>query len=46
MDFTWLSITDAALIVTGLGTIAGIRLLPRAASWGYRTVLGFIPGKG
>ena len=33
---------DAASIVTALGTIAGVMMLPRVAKWGYRQVMSML----
>lgn len=43
LDFS--SITgavDGATVVTALGVIAGVLMLPRAARWGYRQVMSMV----
>lgn len=43
LDFS--SITgaiDGATVVTALGVIAGVMMLPRAAKWGYRQVMSML----
>lgn len=33
---------DGATVVTALGVIAGVMMLPRAAKWGYRQVMSML----
>lgn len=43
LDFTEITgAVDAASIVTALGVIAGVMMLPRVAKWGYRQVMSMI----
>jgi len=42
MDFTALTTAiDGAAVVTALGAIAAIKILPGAARWGYNKVIGW-----
>lgn len=43
LDFTPITgAIDGATVVTALGVIAGVMMLPRAAKWGYRQVMSMI----
>lgn len=43
LDFSEITgAVDAATIVTALGTIAGVMMLPRVAKWGYRQVMSML----
>lgn len=33
---------DGASVVTALGVMAGVMMLPRAAKWGYRQVMSML----
>lgn len=33
---------DGATVVTALGVMAGVMMLPRAAKWGYRQVMSML----
>ncbi len=33
---------DGVTVVTALGVIAGVMMLPRAAKWGYRQVMSML----
>jgi hypothetical protein len=42
MDFTAITAAvDAATVVTALGAIAAIKILPPVAKWGYNKVIGW-----
>ncbi len=34
---------DGATVVTAIGSVAAILVLPRAAGWAYKRLIGFIP---
>ncbi len=43
LDFTPITgAVDGATVVTALGVIAGVMMLPRAAKWGYRQVMSML----
>lgn len=43
LDFTPITgAIDGATVVTALGVIAGVMMLPRAAKWGYRQVMSML----
>lgn len=43
LDFSEITgAVDGAAVVTALGVIAGVLMLPRAARWGYRQVMSMI----
>ena len=43
LDFTPITgAIDAPTVVTALGVIAGVQMLPRAAKWGYRQVMSML----
>lgn len=43
MDFTALvAAVDATAIVAGLTAIAGVKILPNVARWGYNKVISWI----
>ena len=43
LDFSTITgAIDGATVVTALGVIAGVMMLPRAAKWGYRQVMSML----
>lgn len=43
MDFTTItSAVDATAIVAGITAIAGVKILPGVAIWGYNKVIGWM----
>ncbi|MEH6396157.1 hypothetical protein [Pseudoalteromonas sp.] len=45
MDFTGVtSAVDAAIIVAAITALAGIKILPGVAMWGYNKVIGWFRG--
>lgn len=43
LDFTPITgAIDGVTVVTALGVIAGVMMLPRAAKWGYRQVMSML----
>jgi hypothetical protein len=43
LDFTPITgAIDGATVVTALGVISGVMMLPRAAKWGYRQVMSML----